>query len=530
MPEISTTASESSDAPRWFWAIFFTLTVFVYLFGLTIPFVGPDEPRYAEVAREMFQRGDWVTPTLGGFNWFEKPALLYWLEIVSYHVFGINEFAARLGPAVCGLGTVAALWLIGRYAGLESKFANLLALVAASTLGIIVFSRGASFDIVVTFPITASLAGFIIYDTERNHRLAIFCFYFFIGVALLAKGLIGLVFPFGIVAFYFLVTRKWPDRGLLLSALWGIPLIALVAAVWYVPMYLRHGDNFINEFIIQQHFQRFTSNKYQHPQPFFFFLWVLPLMTIPWLPFFLFGCRDHLASLVNKIRSAGPKPERSSDSSKRLAAFAWAWLSVPLLFFCFSGSKLPGYILPSVPPAVLIAALQIYRFLGREPKRFRLIQAVAIATYVTVVIALIFFVPSFLRHETVKDLVATANSKGYRNLQVTGFITVSHNAEFYAAGRLVRDDDGKQHRFVGVPELREYIDAHGGNPLLVFSPLEYVQHLTNSDLVHTDVLDDNGELAITVVRPIYNDQGLIAARRSRSINAVPIPVSGTDSQ
>src|SRR4051812_18215570 len=100
MPEISTTASESSDTPRWFWGIFFALTLFVYLFALTIPFVGPDEPRYAEVAREMFQRGDWISPTLGGFNWFEKPALLYWFEIVSYHVFGVNEFAARVGPAL----------------------------------------------------------------------------------------------------------------------------------------------------------------------------------------------------------------------------------------------------------------------------------------------------------------------------------------------------------------------------------------------------------------------------------------------
>jgi 4-amino-4-deoxy-L-arabinose transferase-like glycosyltransferase len=530
MPEITTTDSESSDAPRWFWAIFFALTMFVYIFGLTIPFVGPDEPRYAEVAREMFQRGDWITPTLGGFNWFEKPALLYWFEIVSYHIFGINEFAARLGPALCGLATIAAMWLIGRYAGFGLKLANWTALVAASTLSIIVFSRGASFDIVVTFPITASLAGFIIHDTNRSRRHGLFCFYFFIGVALLAKGLIGLVFPFGIVGLYFLFIRKWPDRSLLFSALWGIPLIAAVAAVWYVPMYLRHGETFINEFIIQQHFQRFTSNKYQHPQPFYFFLWVLPLMTIPWLPFFLFACRDRLALFVNKLRSTDPKSEPLSDASKKLASFAWAWLLVPLIFFSFSGSKLPGYILPSVPPAVLIAALKIYRFLGRDPKRFRLIQGIAVATYVTVVIGLIFFVPAFLKHETVKDLVATANSKGYRDLQVTGFITVSHNAEFYAAGRLVRDEDGKQHRFVSVPELREYIDAHGGKPLLVFSPLEYVRHLTNSDLVHTDVLDDNGELAITVVRPKYADHGLVAARRSRSINAVPMPVSGTDSQ
>src|SRR4051794_2948286 len=102
MPEISKTSFLTPNTSRWFWATFFILTVFVYLFGLSIPLVGPDEPRYAQVAREMFVRGDWITPTLGGFNWFEKPALLYWLEIGAYNIFGINEFAARFGSALFG--------------------------------------------------------------------------------------------------------------------------------------------------------------------------------------------------------------------------------------------------------------------------------------------------------------------------------------------------------------------------------------------------------------------------------------------
>src|SRR5688500_6780385 len=99
---------------KYFWYSFAVLTVAVYLFGLTLPLLGPDEPRYAQVAREMFERGDWITPTLGGFNWFEKPALLYWLQIASYHMFGVTEFAARFGSALFGLGTVASLWILGR--------------------------------------------------------------------------------------------------------------------------------------------------------------------------------------------------------------------------------------------------------------------------------------------------------------------------------------------------------------------------------------------------------------------------------
>src|SRR4029079_16630967 len=116
---------------RWFWVVFVILTIAVYFSGLTIPFVGPDEPRYAQVAREMFERRDWITPTLGGYNWLEKPALLYWLQIASYNLFGVTEFAAGLGSAVFGLATVGCLSLLGRNVieenGSGSEFAKLLA-------------------------------------------------------------------------------------------------------------------------------------------------------------------------------------------------------------------------------------------------------------------------------------------------------------------------------------------------------------------------------------------------------------------
>src|SRR5512141_734771 len=167
MPEI--TKNKLLGRERYTWLAFAVLTVFVYFFGLTIPLLGPDEPRYAQVAREMFERGDWITPTLGGFHWFEKPALLYWLEIVSYHVFGVSEFSARFGSALFGLGTILSLWLLGRFVMTADRrsggsFADWLAVIAASTIGMISFSRGASFDIILTFPITAALCSFFVFD------------------------------------------------------------------------------------------------------------------------------------------------------------------------------------------------------------------------------------------------------------------------------------------------------------------------------------------------------------------------------
>src|SRR2546423_11551888 len=106
MPEITKSDRSGPIIDRIFWPVFAILTLAFYFFGLTIPLLGPDEPRYAQVAREMLERGDWVTPTLGGFNWFEKPSLLYWLEIVSYKLFGVGGFAARFGPALFWAGAI----------------------------------------------------------------------------------------------------------------------------------------------------------------------------------------------------------------------------------------------------------------------------------------------------------------------------------------------------------------------------------------------------------------------------------------
>jgi 4-amino-4-deoxy-L-arabinose transferase-like glycosyltransferase len=211
---------------RLVWLIFALATIAVYFFGLTIPLLGPDEPRYAQVAREMFLRDDWVTPTLGGFDWFEKPALLYWLQIFSYKIFGVSEFAARFGSAIFGLGTIFSLWILGRNfpqmntdehrlgnrnpetenKTIKNDFAFWLVIISASSIGLLTFSRAASFDIILTFPITAALVAFFIFDqsnkkTFLTFHLPLIVFYFFIGVALLAKGLVGIVFPLTIVAF-----------------------------------------------------------------------------------------------------------------------------------------------------------------------------------------------------------------------------------------------------------------------------------------------------------------------------------------
>ncbi len=511
MREITKTENQRPKT-NFIWLFFVFVIIIVYFFGLSIPLLGPDESRYAQVAREMFERGDWITPTLGGFNWFEKPALLYWLQIISYKLFGVSEFAARFGSALFGLGTILSLWILGKFVSNsasktkdqrpKTELANWLALIAASSIGLLAFSRGASFDIILTFPITAALVTFFIFDrSEKKSGSAfyflLFTFYFFIGVALLAKGLVGIVFPFAIIAFYFLLSRKLPGKLFILSLFWGTTISIVVASVWYLPMYWAHGQSFIDEFFIQHHFQRFTSNKYQHPQPFYFFFLVLPLMTIPWLPFFLASIWSFFKVQSSKFKVQSE--ETFSTPNSRLSTFAFAWLLVPLVFFSFSGSKLPGYILPALPAAIILTAEYVWRFVQKSEKRKIFVQTLAFATFAVVILILQFFINDFTRRETVKNLIETANTQGYTTEKVLNFNTISHNAEFYAHNRLVRTQDGKLRRFYEVSEIIEEMKPENINKVLVLVPIEYLDRLTGNGLIKTQVLADNTELAIVLL-------------------------------
>ncbi len=510
---------------KFVWITFAIIIVAVYFFGLTIPLLGPDEPRYSQIAREMFQRGDWITPKLGGFDWFEKPVLLYWLQISSYKLFGVNEFAARFGSAIFGLGTVLSLWILGK--SVQSKqfkvqseekttnneqrtrndFANWLVLIAASSIGFLSFSRGASFDIILTFPITASLVAYFLFDQREEKSgftfyFLLFTFYFFVGVALLAKGLIGIVFPFAIIFFYHIL--KWelvPSAKFCFSLIWGIPLILLVAATWYLPMYQVNGWKFVDEFIIQHHFQRYTSNKYQHPQPFWFFWIVLPLMTIPWIPFFIASIWD-FAKKIFKYRTT-KEPQNKKElriADYELKIFAFAWMLVPLVFFSVSGSKLPGYILPALPAALILTSNYVYKFVQKSKFRVVALQTLAFLMFAIIAIILQFVLPGIAYSDSVKGLMETADKQGFPNEKVLNLHTVSHNAEFYFSGRVVRQEDGKIKKFLGISEVVQEIRREKSENILVLVPLEYLNELTESNLVESKVLGDNGDLAIVLVK------------------------------
>jgi 4-amino-4-deoxy-L-arabinose transferase-like glycosyltransferase len=452
----------------------FLLIIAFYLYGLgQLPLLGPDEPRYAQVAREMFLTGDFITPRLGGHTWFEKPALLYWMIAAAFKIFGVSEWSARLGPAICGVLTIAAVWWVRR--DLDFGFSSLL--VIATCLGLIVFSRAASFDVVITMTTTWSLAFFLLYQL-KSMRVLLAGFYAFVGLSLLAKGLVGIVIPFGVVGFYYLLRRAWPQRSVLFSLVWGIPLALAVSAIWYGPVIAKHGWTFIDEFFVQHHFARYVSNKYHHPQPIYFYPAIILMLTLPWTPF-----------LVEALIKARRWTWRGADELSIVRVFSLAWLLFPILFFSFSGSKLPGYVLPSVPAAALLIADVLRK---RKPD---VVIWIACATAVLVLIALTF-AGRFARRESVRDLLVLADARGYANAPVLAQRSDDRSAEFYAYGRVVYNADGEPVTFdeVSSSEAR----ARGGK-FVVLIPVEYVDNFRSSPGI--EVIGDNGKTAILGWKP-----------------------------
>jgi 4-amino-4-deoxy-L-arabinose transferase-like glycosyltransferase len=532
------------------WLLFFLLASFAYLYGLgNFPFVGPDEPRYAEVARGMLTRSDLVTPSLGGHTWFEKPALPYWMMMAGYKLFGKSEGSARLGFALCGLLTVLVIYWMGwrteRHSpGKESL--RLLALssgvAAASSAGLLLFSHGVNFDIPLTLATTIALGCFFVYDLGEEKRRALLAgFYAGMGAALLAKGLIGFILTFGVVASYYILRRAWPGREVLLSVLWGVPLAVVVAAIWYAPVIARHGWTFINEFFIQHHFARYTSNKFHHPQPFYFYIPVILMMALPWTPY-----------LIESLAGARRWEWRAPAALSKWRAFALAWLLMPILFFSVSGSKLPGYILPALPGAVMLVGERLSRLLrgeggtramkasgavlivlalgaviyvGREGypvMTCAIVSAVMLASgglvallftkrgwlasaaivcgmFLMITVSLECGIEGISRRISIAHALEEAGKRGYNQAPVYNLHTVERTAEYYAAGRLHYGADGEPVRFEGATQVEAAARESAGT-VLVIVPSEYSWQLTTYAPLETEVIDDNGDVALIAVR------------------------------
>ncbi len=329
-------------------------TVYLQFLG-RLPFLEPDEGRYAEIPREMLESGDFITPFLNYVKYFEKPPLIYWLNALSMKLFGQNEFAARLPSALCGVLTILFIYHLGRTL-FGRRQGMVAALILGSSAGFMIQNRMILTDIPLTFCLTTALGCFILAAREGERRAGLYyhLFYVFAALAVLAKGLIGMVLPGGVIFFHLLLTRRWRLlREMRLPT--GLLLFFLVGAPWFLLVSLKNPE-FARFFFIHEHFERFLTKVHGRYQPLWFFIPILLVGMLPW------------SLLIPSSFRGIWKGRREAGGESRL--YLAIWFILIFLFFSKSNSKLIPYILPVYPAAALLMGDMIVRTLDGESRPF----------------------------------------------------------------------------------------------------------------------------------------------------------------
>ena len=331
------------------------LFILLYIVPLGFrPLFTPDEPRYAEIARELIVHDDWVVPKINNLRYFEKPIMGHWLNAISLKLFGENNFAVRLSSALAaGLSALGLFMLVKKFSGTETAlWGTVIFLSSVLVYGISTF---AVLDGPTSFFLTAAMVGFFFAYMEKSWNIkkvaALLLFGLFCGLAFLTKGFLAIVVPAIIIIPFLIWEKRWKEMFILP---W-IPAVAMIVTIlpWAVMIHLRDND-FWNYFFWVEHVQRFLEKEAsQHPAPFWFFIPVLIAGIIPWL--FL------LPSIINGYRG------RCIETFKLpLMRYVACWLVFPFLFFSASSGKLATYILPCFVPAAILLSYGLENFLRMD--------------------------------------------------------------------------------------------------------------------------------------------------------------------
>jgi 4-amino-4-deoxy-L-arabinose transferase-like glycosyltransferase len=290
----------------------------------------PTETRYAEVAREMLETGDWLIPRLNGIPHFAKPPLAYWSAASGMALLGVNEWGARLGVALAAAFVLWCTARIGRQAG-----GALAPFFLASTVLFFVCSHQLAADMFLA----AAVAGFYVAILDTRARGTIWPFVA-LAVGFMAKGPVVLVLTVAPV----LLAALWARDGAAARALanWrGWIVFALIALPWYIAVVVK-TPGLLTYLLHHQLWERYTTTVHQRGGPIFYFLIVTLAGALPWTWAALRGLGD---------------AARAAAGQRNLAdALLASWVVLPLVFFSFSGSKLPAYVLPSFPALAVLAS------------------------------------------------------------------------------------------------------------------------------------------------------------------------------
>ncbi len=362
--------SKSLPAPGAALLIGLVLGLLLFRLGTT-PLLGPDEPRYTRVAVEMHRAGAWVTPTLQGRPWLEKPPLYYWLAGAAFSLLGETETAARLPSVLAALLLVGVTALVGARlfggaAGLHAGF------VLGTSLLAFAYGRAASMDMLLAAMVTTAIGLLALRVLGVSGPMAVVGGYAAMALAVLAKGPLGVLLPGLVIAAYLIATRDWKCLRELLSPV-ACLVFLLVAGPWHLAILQDQGRAFVDVFLLGHNVARFTSTVHNHPGPFFYYVPVILAGFFPWS-----------GLLVPALARVRPRASRTD-------LLLVLWFGLPLAFFSMAGSKLPGYVLPVLPPLAILMGRAAARLL--EDRAWG--RTAALATLVLG--SLVATVPAFLR-------------------------------------------------------------------------------------------------------------------------------------
>ncbi|MDO8263149.1 MAG: glycosyltransferase family 39 protein [Gallionella sp.] len=315
--------------------------------------IKPDEGRYAEIPREMVATGDWVTPHLNGLKYFEKPPLQYWATATAYTVFGEHQWASRLWTALTGFAGLLLVWFAGlRLFGREA--AGYAAMLLGSSFLYIGMSHINTLDMGVTFFITLGILALLLAQTQtdsKKQRNWMLLAWAGMGLAVLSKGLMGMVLP-GAALFVYMVVQR--DFSLLKRMHWlsGLAVFMLVTAPWFY-LVMKANPEFFDKFFIYEHYTRFTTTEHGRYQPWHYFIPVLLGGMLPWSVLML---DTLLRPVLGAKAGRDSKPVAKVFNAER---FLLVWVVFVYVFFSMSGSKLPSYLLPMFPALALLMGRQV---------------------------------------------------------------------------------------------------------------------------------------------------------------------------
>ncbi len=376
------------------WLILIALWLLLLVLASLRPLAVPDEGRYGEVSRWMLVSGDWLTPRLDGIPFFHKPPLLHWLQAISLTLFGVNELALRLVPALHAGGMLAALYLAARTVSTE-VIARRAVIMLGTSLTFLVGGQYINHDMLVATWIGLAIWAFAFAFMAGDRPNASLARLGFLACALgmLSKGLIGIALP-GLVIFVWLIWTRQFKKVLYLPWITGLALFAAGALPWFVLAQETYPD-FFNYMFIGQQLNRYTAASYNNPQPWWFYLLALALLLFPWV-FFALGQVRRVTTMTLASNMGLP------EAWWRLC---WAWVLAILVFFSIPHSKLVGYILPVTPALALLAAVGWQRTMAHRAIAGKVFAGLVVVN-IGIALAIVLTVGGITKTTRTQDIAA----------------------------------------------------------------------------------------------------------------------------